>query len=271
MSNCDKLCRLVVGTRGPMRALLMVQCHPGTTTATVLTRAIFAEGAKSVAAGMNPMDLRRGINVAVEAVVRNLKSRAKMISTTEEIAQVTHVHKEAAPKRINCTLQPHVSSHLGRVQLMIFMHITTFRRTANGERLPRSDGCHPSFGNAIAILIFSVDNGCLRATRICTKTRSRSLQSLQPAHFNLAQLTMMDRILQNEAGLLRLGRYLQMERPRSESSLHEPWSELARRGSSLSKYVEASQSDCPGHCIKAAKATRWKLPVPYQRGAAKVN
>ncbi|KAK9864700.1 hypothetical protein WJX84_004474 [Apatococcus fuscideae] len=60
----------------------------GTTTATVLTRAIFAEGAKSVAAGMNPMDLRRGINVAVEAVVRNLKSRAKMISTTEEIAQV---------------------------------------------------------------------------------------------------------------------------------------------------------------------------------------
>ncbi len=62
----------------------------GTTTATVLTRAIFAEGAKSVAAGMNPMDLRRGINVAVEAVVRDLKSRAKMISTTEEIAQVCH-------------------------------------------------------------------------------------------------------------------------------------------------------------------------------------
>lgn len=60
----------------------------GTTTATVLTRAIFAEGAKSVAAGMNPMDLRRGINIAVEAVVRDLKSRAKMISTTEEIAQV---------------------------------------------------------------------------------------------------------------------------------------------------------------------------------------
>jgi len=60
----------------------------GTTTATVLTRAIIKEGLKSVAAGMNPMDLRRGIHKAVDAVVENLKSRAKMISTTEEIAQV---------------------------------------------------------------------------------------------------------------------------------------------------------------------------------------
>ena len=45
----------------------------GTTTATVLTRAIFAEGCKSVAAGMNPMDLRRGINLAVDAVLKDLK------------------------------------------------------------------------------------------------------------------------------------------------------------------------------------------------------
>ncbi|EFJ52217.1 hypothetical protein VOLCADRAFT_79395 [Volvox carteri f. nagariensis] len=60
----------------------------GTTTATVLTRAILAEGCKSVAAGMNPMDLRRGINMAVDHVVSVLKGRAKMISTTEEIAQV---------------------------------------------------------------------------------------------------------------------------------------------------------------------------------------
>lgn len=60
----------------------------GTTTATVLTRAILAEGCKSVAAGMNPMDLRRGISMAVDHVVGVLKSRAKMISTTEEIAQV---------------------------------------------------------------------------------------------------------------------------------------------------------------------------------------
>jgi chaperonin GroEL len=60
----------------------------GTTTATVLARAIFSEGCKSVAAGMNPMDLRRGINAAVEKVVEELKKNRKMISTTEEIAQV---------------------------------------------------------------------------------------------------------------------------------------------------------------------------------------
>lgn len=65
--------------------LLMIS---GTTCATVLTRAIFTEGCKSVAAGMNAMDLRRGISMAVDAVVTNLKSRAKMISTSEEIAQV---------------------------------------------------------------------------------------------------------------------------------------------------------------------------------------
>lgn len=60
----------------------------GTTCATVLTRAIFSEGCKSVAAGMNAMDLRRGITMAVDSVVTNLKSRARMISTSEEIAQV---------------------------------------------------------------------------------------------------------------------------------------------------------------------------------------
>ncbi|KAK4353781.1 hypothetical protein RND71_025975 [Anisodus tanguticus] len=60
----------------------------GTTCATVLTRAIFSEGCKSVAAGVNAMDLRRGITMAVDAVVTNLKSRARMISTSEEIAQV---------------------------------------------------------------------------------------------------------------------------------------------------------------------------------------
>uniref|UniRef100_A0A0E0CV41 Uncharacterized protein n=1 Tax=Oryza meridionalis TaxID=40149 RepID=A0A0E0CV41_9ORYZ len=60
----------------------------GTTCATVLTKAIFAEGCKSVAAGMNAMDLRRGISMAVDEVVTNLKGMARMISTSEEIAQV---------------------------------------------------------------------------------------------------------------------------------------------------------------------------------------
>lgn len=65
-----------------------IDIFAGTTCATVLTRAIFTEGCKSVAAGMNAMDLRRGITMAVDAIVTNLKSRARMISTSEEIAQV---------------------------------------------------------------------------------------------------------------------------------------------------------------------------------------
>ncbi len=60
----------------------------GTTTATVLAQAIFREGVKSVAAGMNPMDLKRGIDKAVNAVVEDIKSRAKKISKSDEIAQV---------------------------------------------------------------------------------------------------------------------------------------------------------------------------------------
>ena len=60
----------------------------GTTTATVLAHAIVREGAKSVAAGMNPMDLKRGVDLAVEAVVKDLQARAKKVSTNDEIAQV---------------------------------------------------------------------------------------------------------------------------------------------------------------------------------------
>ena len=60
----------------------------GTTTATVLAQAIVREGAKAVAAGMNPMDLKRGIDLAVEAVVEDIKKRAKKIKTSEEISQV---------------------------------------------------------------------------------------------------------------------------------------------------------------------------------------
>ena len=60
----------------------------GTTTATVLAEAIINEGCKAVAAGMNPMDLKRGIDMAVDAVVADVKSRSKAIKTSEEIAQV---------------------------------------------------------------------------------------------------------------------------------------------------------------------------------------
>jgi chaperonin GroEL len=64
------------------------QAGDGTTTATVLAHAIVKEGAKSVAAGMNPMDLKRGIDRAVSAVVEDLKKHSKAISSNDEIAQV---------------------------------------------------------------------------------------------------------------------------------------------------------------------------------------
>src|SRR5215468_2425829 len=60
----------------------------GTTTATVLAQAIVREGVKSVAAGMNPMDLKRGIDSAVAAVVGELSKMSKKVKTSEEIAQV---------------------------------------------------------------------------------------------------------------------------------------------------------------------------------------
>merc|ERR1712065_83631 len=63
----------------------------GTTTATVLTQAIFNHGIKNVAAGANPMDLKRGVDKAVAAVVANLKEQSKEISTSEEIDQVATV------------------------------------------------------------------------------------------------------------------------------------------------------------------------------------
>src|ERR1700741_1657063 len=64
------------------------QAGDGTTTATLLAQAIVREGTKAVAAGMNPMDLKRGVDLAVDAVVEDIKKRSKKISTNEEIAQV---------------------------------------------------------------------------------------------------------------------------------------------------------------------------------------
>jgi chaperonin GroEL len=63
----------------------------GTTTATVLAQAIVREGAKAVAAGMNPMDLKRGIDTAVNAVVQDLESHAKQVSANSEIAQIATI------------------------------------------------------------------------------------------------------------------------------------------------------------------------------------
>jgi chaperonin GroEL len=63
----------------------------GTTTATVLTRAFYNEGCKAVAAGLNPMDIRRGINSAVNVVIKNLATKSRPISSKEEISQVATI------------------------------------------------------------------------------------------------------------------------------------------------------------------------------------
>src|SRR6195256_446324 len=64
------------------------QAGDGTTTATVLAHAIVKEGAKSVAAGMNPMDLKRGIDIAVAAVVKDIEKRSKKVESSAEVAQI---------------------------------------------------------------------------------------------------------------------------------------------------------------------------------------
>lgn len=60
----------------------------GTTTATVLTRAIFVEGLKNVSAGVNPVEMRKGVQAAVDRVVQFLQDHAKDITTSSEVAQV---------------------------------------------------------------------------------------------------------------------------------------------------------------------------------------
>ena len=70
----------------------------GTTTATVLAQAIFANGIKNVAAGANPMDLKRGVDKAVLHVVNNLKSQSKVIKDASEISQVASVSANSDPE-----------------------------------------------------------------------------------------------------------------------------------------------------------------------------
>jgi chaperonin GroEL len=74
------------------------QAGDGTTTATVLAHAIVREGAKSVAAGMNPMDLKRGVDLAVNAVVEDLKKHSKAVTSNEEIAQVGTISSNGDPE-----------------------------------------------------------------------------------------------------------------------------------------------------------------------------
>src|ERR1700687_2625332 len=70
----------------------------GTTTATILAHAMVREGVKAVAAGMNPMDLKRGVDMAVDAVVKDIQKRSKKVSTNDEIAQVGTISSNGDPE-----------------------------------------------------------------------------------------------------------------------------------------------------------------------------
>src|SRR5262249_35766380 len=74
------------------------QAGDGTTTATVLAHAIVKEGAKSVAAGMNPMDLKRGVDLAVDAVGEDRKKHSKAVTSNEGMAQVGTVSSNGDPE-----------------------------------------------------------------------------------------------------------------------------------------------------------------------------
>jgi chaperonin GroEL len=74
------------------------QAGDGTTTATILAHAIVKEGAKAVAAGMNPMDLKRGVDLAVETVVADLQKNSKNVTSNEEIAQVGTISANGDPE-----------------------------------------------------------------------------------------------------------------------------------------------------------------------------
>jgi chaperonin GroEL len=81
-------CRLVQDVANKTNEL----AGDGTTTATVLARAIFTEGVKNVAAGCNPLDLRRGAQLAVDHILEFLKTNTKVITTSGEIAQVSFIY-----------------------------------------------------------------------------------------------------------------------------------------------------------------------------------
>ena len=87
----------------------------GTTTATILTQSIVKEGNKSVAAGFNPMDLKRGIDLAVEHVQAEIKKASKAISTKEEIAQVRATYRFCCPwPNIDVRARPHPPASIAK-------------------------------------------------------------------------------------------------------------------------------------------------------------
>jgi chaperonin GroEL (HSP60 family) len=81
------------------------QAGDGTTTATILAHAIVKEGAKGVAAGMNPMDLKRGVDLAVAAIVADPQEHSKNVTSNEEIAQVGTISANGDAEIGRCDVQ----------------------------------------------------------------------------------------------------------------------------------------------------------------------
>jgi len=137
----------------------------GTTTATVLARAIFAEGCKSVAAGMNPMDVKRGVDKAVAVAIQDLQKQAKKVTEHEEIEQVSCLTLGQISKK------PKKGRHnLGQLRQRNW----EIDRYCYGEsRQSRSYNCN---GGSLIVSCLATANGLypLFRTGKLLKTRSRS-------------------------------------------------------------------------------------------------
>src|SRR5215472_3352204 len=108
----------------------------GTTTATVLAQTIVREGARAAAAGMNPMDLKRGIDRAVEVVVKEIEKRSKKVSTNDEIAQVGTVSANN-DREIGRMIAEAMKSCRSRSRFSLMLPCSTLRcRDKMGSRQP---------------------------------------------------------------------------------------------------------------------------------------
>ena len=108
----------------------------GTTTATVLAQAIYREGAKNVVAGANPMELKRGIEKAVDSVVANLKTQSTDVSGKEDIARVATI--SSREREIGDVIADAIEKELGAKGVGVVIEAEHLCMTARGVRKPGS-------------------------------------------------------------------------------------------------------------------------------------
>ena len=110
----------------------------GTTTATVLAQAIFREGLKNVTAGANPMGLKRGIEIAVEAVTEELKKLSKSTKDKKEIAQVGTISANNDPEIGNLIAEAMEKVGKDGVITVCLLYTSPSPRDISGSRMPSS-------------------------------------------------------------------------------------------------------------------------------------